>query len=333
MPELYPSTEPYDCGLMDVDHGHRVYWEECGNPNGKPALVIHGGPGSGALPDWRRYFNPDCYRLILFDQRGCGRSTLYAGDTLLALEANTTSDLLADIERLRALRRVEQWLLFGGSWGVTLGLAYAQAHPDCVSEAVFFSITAGLRKEIDWITRQAGRFFPEAWERFRNGVPVEDRDGDLADAYARLLASPNPAVREKAARDWCAWEAAHVAIRSGQKPPARYEDPRFRLAFARIVTHYWRHNCWMDRVDLMGGALKLAAIPAVLVHGRLDVSGPPDVAWQLSRVWRGSKLVLLDAAGHGASEPGMTEILVGATDAFAGQSPMAFLTGEPLRKP
>jgi proline iminopeptidase len=164
MPELYPPTEPYESGLMDVGRGHRVYWEECGNPDGKPALVIHGGPGSGAVPGWRRYFDPDRYRLILFDQRGCGRSTPYAGDTLLALEANTTSDLLADMERLRELRRVERWLLFAGSWGVTLGLAYAQAHPDCVSEAVFFSITAGLRKELDWITRQTGRFFPEAWE-------------------------------------------------------------------------------------------------------------------------------------------------------------------------
>jgi proline iminopeptidase len=165
--------------------------------------------------------------------------------------------------------------------------------------------------------------FPEAWENFRNGVPLEDRDGDLTDAYARLLANPDPRVHEKAARDWCGWEAAHVAIRPDQNPPARYADPRFRLAFARIVTHYWRHKCWMDGVDLIGGAAKLAAIPALLAHGRLDVAGPPDVASQLSRVWRGSRLVLVDAAGHGADEPGMTEILVGATDAFAGQSPTA----------
>jgi proline iminopeptidase len=321
MPELYPSIEPYDCGWMDVGDGHRIYWEECGNPDGKPAMVLHGGPGSGAAPGWRRYFDARRYRLILFDQRGCGRSTPNAGDTLLALEANATPDLLADIERLRKLRRIEKWLLFGGSWGVTLGLAYAQAHPDRVSEAVFFSLTAG--GDGSWVTREAGRFFPEAWERFRQGVPAEDRDGDLADAYARLLASPDLTVCEKAARDWCAWEAAHVAIRPGEKPPARYEDPRFRLAFARIVTHYWRHRCWMDGVDLIAGASKLAAIPAVLAHGRLDVSGPPDIAWRLSRAWRGSKLVLLEAAGHGASEPGMTETLVGATDAFAGQGPMA----------
>jgi proline iminopeptidase len=190
-------------------------------------------------------------------------------------------------------------------------------HPNRVSEAIFFSITAGTRKEIDWITRQAGRFFPEAWAHFREGVPVADRDGDLADAYARLLVNPDPKVREKAARDWCAWEATLMAIRPGQRPSPRYEDPRFRLAFARIVTHYWRHNCWMDGVDLIGGASKLAEIPAVLIHGRLDISAPPDVAWQLSRVWRGAELKLLDDVGHGLGEPGMTETLVRATDAFA----------------
>jgi pimeloyl-ACP methyl ester carboxylesterase len=232
--------------------GHRVYWEECGNPDGKPALVIHGGPGSGAVPGWRRYFDPDRYRLILFAQRGCGRSTPYAGDTLLALEANTTSDLLADIERLRELRRVEQWLLFGGSWGVTLGLAYAQAHPDCVSEAVFFSITAGLRKELDWITRQTGRFFPEAWERFRNGVPVEDRDGDLADAYARLLASPDPAVRRPPAtgapgrrRTWRSAPARNrgLAARTpGSGWPSRASSPTTGVTNAG----------WMTSISLAG---------------------------------------------------------------------------------
>jgi proline iminopeptidase len=319
MPELYLPIEPYAHGLMDVGDGHRVYWEECGNPAGKPALVIHGGPGSGATAGWRRYFDPGRYRIILFDQRGCGRSTPHAADTLAALEANTTAHLLADIEQLRELRGVKRWLLFGGSWGVTLGLVYAEAHPDRVSEAIFFSVTAGTRRELDWITRQAGRFFPEAWERFRDGVPAADRDGDLAEAYARLLASPDPAICEQAARDWCAWEAAHVAIRPGQKPPARYENPRFRLGFARMVTHYWRHGCWMDGVDLIGGAPKLANIPAVLAHGRMDVSGPPDIAWQLSRAWPGSKLTLLDAAGHGAGEPGMTEVLVAATDAFGGE--------------
>lgn len=197
MAQLYPPIEPYEHGMMDVGHGHQVYWEECGNPEGKPALVIHGGPGSGATPAWRRYFDPDRYRLILFDQRGCGRSTPHAADTHLALEANTTSDLLADIEQLRELRRTERWLLFGGSWGVTLGLAYTEMHSNRVSEAIFFSITAGTRKELDWITRQAGRFFPEAWANFQDGVAMTDRDDDLADAYARLLASPDPGYERR----------------------------------------------------------------------------------------------------------------------------------------
>ena len=187
MAQLYPPIDPHEQGLMDVGHGHQVYWEECGNPRGKPALVIHGGPGSGATPGWRRYFDPVRYRVVLFDQRGCGRSTPSAADTLSALEANTTFDLLADIEQLRGLRRIGRWLLFGGSWGATLGLTYAETHPEPVSEAIFFSITAGLRKEIDRITRDAGRFFPDAWEAFQKGVPPEHRDGDLADAYARLL--------------------------------------------------------------------------------------------------------------------------------------------------
>jgi proline iminopeptidase len=316
MAQLYPPIEPYERGLMAVGHGHQIYWEECGNPNGKPALVIHGGPGSGATPGWRRYFDPERYCVVLFDQRGCGRSTPNAADTLSALDANTTFHLLADIEQVRELRRIERWMLFGGSWGVTLGLAYAETHPDQVSGAIFFSITAG--GDGDWITREAGRFFPEAWERFRQGVPPEDRDGDLADAYARLLANPDPAICEQAARDWCAWESAHVSIRPNQKPPARYQDPRFRMAFARIVTHYWRHKCWMDGVDLIGGASKLADIPAMLFHGRLDVSGPPpEIATQLSRMWRGSRLTILDEAGHGAGEPGMTERLVAATSDFA----------------
>jgi proline iminopeptidase len=316
MAQLYPPIEPYAQGLMPVSARHCVYWEECGNPSGKPALVIHGGPGSGATPGWRRYFDPDRYRIVLFDQRGCGRSTPNAADTLSALEANTTQDLLADIEQLRKLMRIEGWLLFGGSWGVTLGLAYAQANPERVSEAVFFSLTTG--GDAIPITPEAGRFFPGAWERFRQGVPAEDRDGDLADAYARRLADPDPTICERAAFDWCAWEAAHVAVRPGQKPPARYQDPRFRLGFARIVTHYWRHKCWLDGVDLVGGASKLGHIPATLFHGRLDISGPtPEAAIQLSLAWRSSKLTILDEAGHGAGEPGMTERLVEATDAFA----------------
>jgi proline iminopeptidase len=317
MAQLFPPIEPYERGMLEAGDGHRIYWEACGDPHGKPALVLHGGPGSGATPAWRRYFDPARYRIVLFDQRGCGRSTPHAADDLRALEANTTAHLVADIERLRKRLGIERWLLLGGSWGVTLGLAYAEAHPERVSEAVFFSVTAGARREIDWITRQAGRFFPEAWARFRDGARAEDRDGDLAEAYARLLADPDPQVCDKAARDWCAWEDAHVAIRPGQKPSPRYEDPRFRLGFARLVTHYWRHRCFVEDGALLAGAPGLAGIPAVLIHGRLDVSSPPDVAWELARRWPGSELVLMDNAGHGAGEPGVAGRLVEAADRFA----------------
>ena len=215
MAQLYPPIEPYAQGLMPVGDGHLVYWEECGNPRGKPALVIHGGPGSGATPGWRRYFDPDRYRIVLFDQRGCGRSTPHAGDTHLALEANTTSDLLADIEQLRELVRIERWLLFGGSWGVTLGLAYAEVHPNRVSEAVFFSLTTGTGGiRLNYAT--CGTVLSRGLGKLSRRGPLPDRDGDLADAYARLLADPDPGVRERAALDWCAWEAAHVAVRPGR---------------------------------------------------------------------------------------------------------------------
>ncbi|MFI0405332.1 prolyl aminopeptidase [Actinomadura sp. 3N508] len=241
MGHLYPQIEPHDHGMLDVGDGHRVYWETCGNPRGKPAVVLHGGPGSGCTPGWRRYFHPDLYRIVLFDQRGCGRSTPHAADPAADLTTNTTHHLLADLEHLRRHLRIDRWLIFGGSWGSTLGLAYAQAHPEHVSQIVLFSVVTTTRREIEWVTRDMGRIFPAEWARFRDGVPEADRDGDLADAYSRLLASPDATVREKAARDWCTWEDTHVATNPDHKPSPRFQDPTFRLAFARLVTHYWRH--------------------------------------------------------------------------------------------
>jgi proline iminopeptidase len=188
MTGLYPDVEPFDHGMLDVGEGNLVYWEACGSPQGKPALVLHGGPGSGCTPGWRRYFDPDVYRVILFDQRGCGRSTPDAGGLSVDLSVNTTHHLLADIERLRDLLGIERWLVFGGSWGSTLGLAYAEKHPEHVSEVVLFSVVTTGRREVEWVTREMGRVFPEQWSRFRDGVPARDRDGSLVDAYARLLA-------------------------------------------------------------------------------------------------------------------------------------------------
>ena len=237
MSALYPPVDPDESGWLDVGDGHRIYWECCGNASGKPALVLHGGPGSGCSPGFRRFFDPAVYRIILFDQRGAGRSTPHASEPDVDLSTNTTAHLLADIDRLREHLAIRRWLVLGGSWGSTLALAYAERHPDRVSEMVLFSLAMTTAAEVGWITRGVGMFFPQAWERFRDNVPPEARDGDLADAYHRLLMDPDPAIHEEAARDWCDWEIALAAIRPGDKPNPRYEDPSFRLGFARLVTH------------------------------------------------------------------------------------------------
>ncbi|WUH98894.1 prolyl aminopeptidase [Spirillospora sp. NBC_00431] len=317
MVHLYPEIEPYDHGMLDVGDGHRVYWETCGNPHGKPAVVLHGGPGSGCTPGWRRYFDPGLYRIVLFDQRGCGRSTPHAADPSVDLTTNTTHHLLADIEHLRRHLQTDRWLVFGGSWGSTLGLAYAQARPEHVSQIVLFSVVTTTRRETEWISRDMGRIFPAEWARFRDGVTETDRDGDLADAYGRLLENPDPNVREKAARDWCAWEDTHVATDPDHKPSPRYQDPTFRLAFARLVTHYWRHTAWLEGGTLIRDATKLAGIPGELIHGKLDISSPPDIAWKLTQVWPDATLTLVHRAGHGAGHTDMTHALITATDRFA----------------
>jgi proline iminopeptidase len=315
VPSLHPPTEPYDTGMLAVGDGHRVYYEQVGHPAGVPALVLHGGPGSGATPGWRRWFDPAVYRVVLFDQRGCGRSTPSAAEPDADLSTNTLPHLLADIELLRAHLAVDRWLLFGGSWGSTLGLAYAQAHPAAVSAIVLFSVVTTTRAEVEWVTRAMGRVFPEAWERFRDGVPPQDRDGCLADAYARLLASPDPAVRERAAAGWCAWEDVHPSV-LGADPDPRYADPHFRMVFARLVTHYWRHAAWLAEDELRAGAARLAGIPGVLVTGRADVSGPADIAWHLARRWPDARLHVVDAAAHGTGGPGVAEHLLAALEAF-----------------
>ncbi len=315
--ELYPQIEPYEQGMLDVGDGHLVYWEVCGSPDGKPAVILHGGPGSGCTPGMRRYFDPGAYRIVLFDQRGCGRSMPHASDPTVDLTTNTTPHLLADIELLRRQLGIERWLVFGWSWGSTLGLAYAERHPNRVSEIVLAGITAGRRREIEWITRGVGRLFPEQWARFRDGVPEADREGDLVGAYSRLLHEPDPAVRAKAASDWCDWEDAHVRVRPDHRHDPRYDDPMFRMAFARLVTHYWRHDAWLEDGVLLREAGRLASTPGVLVHGRLDLSSPLETAWELARAWPRSELIVVDEAGHSSGDPGMTEALVAATDRFA----------------
>jgi proline iminopeptidase len=313
---FYPATEPYDRGRLEVGDGNLVYWETCGRPDGKPAVVLHGGPGSGCSPRLRQLFDPAAYRIVLFDQRGCGRSLPHAADHAVDLATNTTHHLIADIEQLRTHLGIERWLVFGGSWGATLALAYAELLPGRVSEMVLASVTTTSSRDVQWVTRDAGRYFPEQWARFRDGVPGADRDGDLVAAYHRLLNDPSPAVREKAARAWCDWEDTHVAVRSDHGHDTRYDDPSFRLAFARLVTHYWHHAAFLPEGGLLDAAVCLAAIPGVLIHGRIDLSGPLDTAWHLSRAWPGSELVVIDDAGHGLGQPGMSAAVVAATDSF-----------------
>lgn len=299
MADPYPPIEPYQTGMLDVGDDNHVYWEVCGNPDGKPALVVHGGPGSGRGPGARRLFDPARYRVVLFDQRGCGRSTPHASDPATEMRHNTTPHLIADMERLRENLGIDRWLLYGVSWGSTLILAYAEAHPERVSEIVISSVTNTRRSDIDWLYRGVGRFFPEQWERFLAGAPGTPRDGDVVAAYARLMEHPDGAVRERAAVDWCAWEDAVVSGETkdtanpyGDRPSAA------KLAFVRICSHYFSHGAWLEEGVLLREADRLAGIPGVLVHGRLDLGGPLDTAWELSRAWPDAELIVVEDAGH-----------------------------------
>ncbi|MEU6641860.1 prolyl aminopeptidase [Saccharomonospora sp. NPDC046836] len=314
---LYPPTDPTTHGMLDVGDGNHVYWESYGKPDAKPALYVHGGPGWGATPITPRYFDPDRYRLVVFDQRGCGRSTPHASDPATDMRHNTTEHLLADMERLREHLGVERWLLFGGSWGSTLMLAYAQRHPHRVTALVIVGVTTGRHDEIDWLYRGAGRFLPEEWERFRDVVPADERDGDLTAAYARLLEDPDPAVRVRATDAWCAWEDAILATEPHGVPDAfSSRSLRDRLALVRICAHYFSHDAWLADGVLLAEAGRLAGIPGVLIHGRHDLSSPLHTAWELARRWPGAELAVIDDSGHVGSDTTRARIRT-ALDTFA----------------
>jgi proline iminopeptidase len=316
MSELDSNADLHETGMLDVGDGNRVHWELWGNPDGKPAVALHGGPGSGSSQGYLRFFDLGVYRVLLFDQRGCGGSTPRASDPRVDLTTNTTHHLIGDIERLRKHLGIERWLVLGLSWGSTLGLAYSQVHPDRVTEVVLGLVVTTTRREVEWVTRDVGRLFPEAWQRFRDGVPAVDRDGSLVEAYSRLLHSSDLQIRERAASEWCAWEDAHVAVDPYHRPDPRFDDAGFRMCFARLVTHYWRHAAFLDDGQLQRGASTLAGIPGVLVHGRRDVSSPLDIPWELHQAWPESELVVVDDAGHSADH-GIGDALVAATERFA----------------
>lgn len=318
MADLYPESEPYEQGFLEVGDGNRIYWETCGNPHGKPAVVLHGGPGSGCTPWHRRLFDQSAYRLVLFDQRNCGRSTPHASALDTDLTSNTTAHLIEDIEHLRQHLAIERWLVFGGSWGSTLALAYAERYPERVTEMILFGVTTGRHKEVDWLFRGGvAIFFPEAWERLRAALPADERDGDLVEAYYRRLNAADLAVRKRAAEAWCLWESATPEWPPSTRLAERFTNPTFALAFARIVTHYMQHNLWLEDGSLLRNADVLADIPGILVNGRFDFQAPIANAWELSRVWSRAELVIVDNAGHAAGSPGLTQELIRATDRFA----------------
>lgn len=317
MTDLYPAIEPHEHGMLDVGHGQLVYWEVCGNPRGKPAVVLHGGPGSGASPWFRRLFDPNGYRIVLFDQRGCGRSRPHASAPDTDLSTNTTSNLIADTELLRERLGIERWLVLGGSWGSTLALAYAEAHPDRVTEVILFGVTTGRHKEFDWTFRGGmAVFFPEQWERLRAAVPMAQRDGDMVEAYYRLLEDPDPGIRQRAAESWCLWESATVSWLPASGLAERFRDPAYAVAFARLVTHYVRNNGFLEDGVLLRGAAALARIPGVLVNGRFDFQAPIANAWELRRAWPHAELVIVENAGHAANNEEISRELVRATDRF-----------------
>ncbi|AYA26906.1 prolyl aminopeptidase [Rhodococcus rhodochrous] len=314
--ELYPPIEPHETGMLDVGDGQQLYWEVSGNPQGKPVVFLHGGPGGGTAPQHRRFFDPGAYRIVLFDQRGCGRSQPHVADGA-ALSVNTTDHLVADIERLRTFLGVDRWMVFGGSWGSTLALAYAQRHPEHVTELVLRGIFLLRRSEIDWYYNGgAGQLFPEAWEGFRAPLDAAEPGEHPVDVYHRLLHSADPDVALDAAIAWSTWEGATSSLLPNPDRVAETAEPRFALAFARIENHYFHHRGFFDEGALLRDAHLLRDIPGVIVQGRYDVVCPARSAHDLHEAWPSSRLHIVDDAGHAATEPGIVHRLVEATDMF-----------------
>lgn len=316
MKTLYPEIGPHDQGLLDVGDASFVHWMQSGNPNGIPVVILHGGPGSGSSAGARRFFDPRRYRIIQFDQRGCGNSLPHASEPETDLYANTTWHLVADIEQLRIFLGIERWLVYGNSWGCTLALVYAQTHPERVAALIVAGVTMTRQSEIDWLYKGLARFFPEEWGCFRAGVPESERDGDLVAAYRQLLGHPDPAIHLKAAKDWHQWESASILVDPRATLSDRWADSSYVIARARIITHYFHHRGWLEDGQILRDIDRLAGIPFTMIQGRLDLEAPLVTAWELSRAWPTARLVMVPNAAH---SPGTSEIaaaIVEATDAF-----------------
>ena len=310
MHTLYPAIKPYATHRLQVDDIHEIYIEECGTPDGIPVVFVHGGPGVGCSEKDRCFFDPEKYRIILFDQRGCGQSTPYA-----ELKNNTTVDLVSDMERIRQFLKVEQWMLFGGSWGSTLSLVYAQAHPKVVSAMVLRGIFLAREQDYEWLYRKgASRIFPDNWQRFIELIPEEERS-DLVEAYHRRLFGDDEVARMNAAKHWSAWEGGALTLKPNQDMMDHFSDAHNALAIARIECHFFKHKCWLEQ-PVLARMNMLATIPAVIIHGRYDMLCPLDNATALSERWPEAELQIIREAGHSSHDPGITDALVRATDKF-----------------
>ena len=310
MRELYPAIEPYNEGKLPVSSLHTIHYEQSGNPNGKPVIFLHGGPGGGITPMYRQYFDPEKWRIIIFDQRGCGQSTPYA-----ELKENTTWDLVSDIEQLREHLKIEQWVVFGGSWGSTLALAYSQTHPERCQGLILRGIFMLRQKELRWFYQEgASNIFPDAWQEYLKPIPLEERD-DLISAYYKRLTSDDHKIRLEAARAWSVWEASTSKLLPSEESIKRFGEEEFAEAFARIECHYFVNKGFMSTENqLLDNAYKISDIPGVIVQGRYDVVCPMITAWELHQVWPKAKFVVVSDAGHSISEPGIRDALIEATD-------------------
>ena len=309
---LYPAFEANQSGYLKVSNGHELYYEESGNPDGKPAVFLHGGPGGGCMEKMRRFFNPEVYRVVLFDQRGCGKSRPHA-----SLENNTTWDLVNDIEVLRAALQIDRWQVFGGSWGSTLALAYSQTHPERVTELVLRGIFMLRKKEIQWFYQKgASELFPDIWQHYLEPIPQSERD-DLLGAYYKRLTSNDPDIRLQAAKAWSKWESSTSFLIPNEKMAAAFDADDLALSLARIECHYFVNGGFMEDNQLINNVDKIRNIPSVIVQGRYDVVCPSISAWELAQAWPEADLRIVPDAGHSAFEPGIIHELVTATDAFA----------------
>jgi proline iminopeptidase len=318
MRTLYPTIEPYESGLLEVGDGQSVYWETCGNPAGKPVVFLHGGPGGGSSPAHRRLFDPARYRIVVLDQRGCGRSLPHASEPGFDLEHNTTWKLVSDLELLREHLGIDRWQVFGGSWGSTLALAYAETHPERVTELVLRGIFTLRKSELDWFYEGQGanNVLPELWPSFLEPVPLEER-GSLIQAYSRLLNDPDPAVHGPAAVAWATWEASAITLLPRPELVASFANPEYALAFARIENHYFVNHGWMTEGQLIANVDAIRGIPGVIIQGRYDLCTPAVTAWDLHQAWPEAELRMIDDAGHAFDEPGILDALIEATDRFA----------------